>query len=186
MIRSNHNALKRLDNLVAGARARASAASLAGAAQLVTQADEAVCGALTGTTTSPIVIAAFDVTPNKSGLYLVGFTLPLVLSAADTLSWNIEAVPLVTAITGGTAIRETFHFETSSPVVVTGGTPVDVGLLTQEIATGDIGAQSPSFVFAAAMPGAIGTRQALVLFVETAGGAHLTTLEISNAFALEL
>jgi hypothetical protein len=186
MIRKNASALKRLDNLVRLALSRATGAGLAAGAGVITQDDEVVCGPLTGTTTSPITVAAWDVTPVKSGLYLVGFTLPFVLSAADTVSWNIEAVPLVTAITGGTAIRSTFHYESTSPLVVAGGTPVNAGLYTQEIATGDITAQTPTLCMAAVTPGAIGTRQALVLFVKTAAGAHLTTLEISNAFALEL
>ena len=186
MIRSNKNALKRIDNLLRLALSRAAGGAEAAGAEFVTQADEVVCGPLTGTTTSPIVVAAFDVTPTKSGLYQVGFTLPFELSAADTVSWNIEAIPLVTGITGGTAIRSTFHYESTSPVVVTGGSGVNVGLLTREIATGNITAQTETISFMAEMPGAIGTRQALVLFVETTGGAHLTTLEVSNAYAFEL
>jgi hypothetical protein len=182
------SALKRLDNLTAGARARAAAAAGQASSIAVIAADEVAAGALTGTTTSPIEVAAFDVTPSKGGLYLVNFTADVVLSAADTLTWQIIGVEGLTSITGGAALRQTFHYETTgSALVVTGtGSTVEQWIGHFEVATGQIAAVNFPISAVVQLGGANGTRQAILVAVTTAGGAHLTTLNITNAGAIEI
>lgn len=177
--------LKRLDALTARASARASAAAGAGGSAIV--AALLTLGPLNGTTTVATDIAAFDVTPTKGGLYLVGITASFVLSAADAgVAWVLLAVPAVTAISGGAVADTNFHYETTgSPLVVTGGTPVAQYGAAQEIATGQIAAQN-QVILAAVQLAPTPTRQAIVLAVQTTGGAHLTTLGVANAFAIEL
>lgn len=176
--------LKRIDNLLAGARARAAAAPAAGS--VITAGNGGVAaGALTGVTTGQTTVAAFDVTPTRGGLYQVTVTVIYVLSAADTLAWALFAVPAVTAIAGGAAVGA-FHYETTgSPLVVTGGAGVEAILNQAEIAAGNITAVTVTLsgvVQVLPTP----TRQAIVLTVQTSGGAHLTTIAINNAAASEL
>lgn len=181
--------LKRIDNLLARASSRASGA--ASASGIVTAGNGGVTlGPLDGTTTTPpTVIAAFDVTPTKGGLYQVSFTVGYVLSAADNLGFLVDAVPAVTAITGGAAApppNAAFHYETTgSPLVVTGGTPVLAISAAVAVATGQIAAQT-QLITGTVQLLPTPTRQAIVLSVVTAGGAHLTTLAITNASAIEL
>lgn len=180
--------LKRLDNLVAAARSRAAAAP--GASSAITAGNGGVAaGALTGTTTALIPVAAFDVTPTRGGLYQVSMNLEFVLSAADSVTWAVLAVPAVTAISGGAQVPPStgkFHYETTgSPLVVTGGTPVSASTVSQQFAAGQIAACNQS-IFALVQLLDTPTRQAIVVEVETSGGAHLTTLNITNASAIEL
>lgn len=181
--------LKRIDNLLARASSRASGAASASGA--VTAGNGGVVlGPLDGTTTTPpTVLAAFDVTPTKGGLYQVSFTVNYALSAADTLAFLVNGVAAVTAITGGATApppNAAFHYETTgSPLVVTGGASELAISAAVAVATGQIAAQT-QVISGTVQLLPTPTRQAIVLGVVTSGGAHLTTLGITNASAIEL
>lgn len=176
---------KRLNNLVAGARARASAAASGGTEAISAGNGGVTLGPLTGTTTVLTPIIAFDVTPRKSGMFLVQVNLTFVLSAADTVAIPVDVVPAVTALTGGTALGD-FHYETTGqPLEITGGTPVLAAVQTMQVAAGQIGSVNMQ-VSALVNVGNIGTRSAIVVNVETSGGAHLTAIGTGNASCIEL
>lgn len=170
--------LKRLDNLVAGARARAAIPVVGAANESGKAAPPAALGDLSGVTTAFIDLAAMDLTPKGSGRFQYTATVNYTLDGADTVTFNVDAVPLVTAISGGTASGN-FHYESGTPIVVTGGAPVVEIPTVDQIAAGQIAAVSKTISgFVQLAP--LGGRQAIVLAVKTAGGAHLTGITLTT------
>ena len=185
---SNLSVLKRLDSLVALARARAAGAAAAFANQGVIVNGTAP-GDLTAGTNAGIVIAAFDLTPKTAaGLFQGNWLLNFTLSAADTVRLDVEVAELTGNITGGLSSGAA-HWETGQgagqPLVI----PI-TGVFTNELtaieqfAAGQIA--SCSMNLAGLVGGITGqARSVIALKATVAGGAHLTGMSLA-ASAYEL
>lgn len=172
---SNLSVLKRLDALVQLALARANGAAVPGN-KVVTPLGGVTPSDLSGTTTAPIIVSALDVTPVRAGTYRVAVVVNYTLSAADEVTWVLGAVPTVTAITGGTTVGNV-HYESGTPVVVTGGSPSAQIGSSATVATGQI-AHATATVTGLVAVGAKGVRAAITLTAVTVGGAHITGITL--------
>lgn len=172
--------LKRIDALLAGARARASGIFVVSQNGAFSGNAALSPGDLTSGTNTPIVLAALDLTPVNKGLFLFHALVDYTLSAADTVAFSVQAIPAVTAITGGTALGNV-HYESGQgagqPVVVTGGTPVPSLTTSDEIATAQIAHQSKTIAGLVQLT-ETQTRQAIQLTVVATGGSHITSMSL--------
>lgn len=170
--------LKRHDALLALLNSRAAGAGVAATNFALTGNTPVAPSDLTGTGTQ-IVLAAMDLTPKVSGLFHVDWTITYTLAAADTVKFIVEAVPAVTAITGGSSVGTIkLFYEHTTPLVVTGGAPVLSLTTNDQIATGNIAHVTRQISGMVLLGGALNTRQAIQLNVVTTGGQNISAISL--------
>jgi len=165
------------------ARSAAGAAAAASGASAIYQATQTVDN-LTTTATPKYVIAA-NVTPRKSGIFQVNFSVKFTLAAADSVQAVLEGYTtgVGTGFTGGTAGAHGWRYAVD-PLVAPGGSPAAFFATINTYAAGNIASATlTASGLAVLLPGA--GLQAIGVLLSTGGGQNLSAIAVS-ASAFEL